>query len=111
MRCAFASLSAGAFARCRKGNSDVEDNVGVGRRGVFLDLAGTLVEPLKPERLDEMTLIPGVIDGIARLSAAGFVCPVVTVQSRIAKGLWSLPEFERWFASFAAGRPGRQFSP
>ena len=57
---------------------------------------------MKPERLDEVTLIPGVINGIARLSAAGFVCPVVTVQSRIAKGLWSLPEFEEWFASFAA---------
>ena len=80
----------------------IKDNVGVGRPGVFLDLAGTLVEPLKPERLDEITLIPGVIEGIARLSAAGFVCPVVTVQSRIAKGLWSLPEFEKWFASFAA---------
>lgn len=72
------------------------------RRGVFLDLAGTLVEPLKPERLDQITLIPGVIEAIARLSSAGFVCPVVTIQSRIAKGLWSLSEFEMWFASFAA---------
>jgi D-glycero-D-manno-heptose 1,7-bisphosphate phosphatase len=73
------------------------------RRGVFLDLAGTLVQPLKPERLDEITLIPGASEAIARLSTAGFICPVVTVQSRIAKGLWSLPEFEKWFASFAAG--------
>jgi D-glycero-D-manno-heptose 1,7-bisphosphate phosphatase len=72
------------------------------RRGVFLDLNGTLVEPLKPERLDEITLIPGVVEAVARLSAAGFVCPVVTVQSRIAKGLFSLPEFEIWFSSFAA---------
>ena len=72
------------------------------RRGVFLDLAGTLVEPLKPERLDQITLIPGVVEAVARLSSAGFVCPVVTVQSRIAKGLWSLEEFETWFASFAA---------
>jgi len=61
-------------------------------RGVFLDLAGTLVEPLKPERLDQITLISGVVEAIARLSSAGFVCPVVTVQSRIAKGLWSLSE-------------------
>lgn len=80
-----------------------EDNEGMGRRGVFLDLNGTLVEPLKPERLDEITLIPGVVEAVARLSAAGFVCPVITVQSRIAKGLFSLPEFEIWFASFAAG--------
>lgn len=71
-------------------------------RGVFLDLAGTLVQPLKPERLDESKLIPGVAEAIARLSLAGFVCPVVTVQSRIAKGLWSLSEFEKWFASLAA---------
>jgi histidinol-phosphate phosphatase family protein len=72
------------------------------RRGVFLDLNGTLVEPLKPERLDALTLIPGVVEAVARLSAAGFVCPVVTVQSRIAKGLFSLAQFETWFANFAA---------
>ncbi|MFZ0593678.1 MAG: HAD-IIIA family hydrolase [Bryobacteraceae bacterium] len=75
----------------------------MGRRGVFLDLNGTLVEPLKPERLDEIRLIPGVVEAVARLSAADFVWPVVTVQSRIAKGLFSLSEFEIWFANFAAG--------
>jgi hypothetical protein len=42
-----------------------EDNVGMGRRGVFLDLNGTLLEPLK---LDEITLIPGVVEAVARLS-------------------------------------------
>lgn len=69
---------------------------------MFLDLAGTLVQQLKPGRLDQTTLIPGVVEAVARLSSAGFVCPGVTVQSRIAKGLWSLSEFEIWFASFAA---------
>jgi len=73
------------------------------RRGVFLDLNGTLVEPLKQERLDELTLIPGVVQAVARLTSAGFVCPVVTVQSRIAKGLFSMADFEDWFATFAAG--------
>ena len=72
------------------------------KAGVFLDLNGTLVEPLKPERLNELTVIPGVIDAVARLSAAGFVCPVVTVQSRIAKGLFSAADFETWFVRFAA---------
>ena len=48
------------------------------RRGVFLDLNGTLVVPLKQERLDELTLIPGVIQAIAKLTEAGFVCPVVS---------------------------------
>jgi D-glycero-D-manno-heptose 1,7-bisphosphate phosphatase len=71
-------------------------------RGVFLDLSGTLVVPLKPRRLDELTLIPGVVQAVARLTAAGLVCPVVTVQSRISKGLFSAGEFEEWFARFAA---------
>ena len=69
---------------------------------MFLDLNGTLVEPLKQERLDELTLIPGVLESVARLTAADFVCPVVTVQSRIAKGLFSMAEFQAWFATFAA---------
>jgi D-glycero-D-manno-heptose 1,7-bisphosphate phosphatase len=72
------------------------------RRGVFLDLNGNLVEPLKQERLDELTLIPGVAEAVARLTAAGFVCPVVTVQSRISKGLFSISDFHTWFAVFAA---------
>jgi D-glycero-D-manno-heptose 1,7-bisphosphate phosphatase len=72
------------------------------RRGVFLDLNGTLVEPLKQERLDELTLIPGVPEAIAKLTAAGFICPVVTIQSRIAKGLFSMADFLNWFAAFEA---------
>lgn len=83
------------------------DNMGVNRPGVFLDLNGTLVEPLKPERLDDLTLIPGVVEAVARLSAAGFVCPVVTVQSRIAKGLFSMADFQAWFATFAVGLRAR----
>jgi D-glycero-D-manno-heptose 1,7-bisphosphate phosphatase len=71
-------------------------------RAVFLDLNGTLVEPLKPDRLDELTVIPGAPQAVARLSAAGFVCPVITVQSRIAKGLFSAQEFDCWFRRFAA---------
>jgi hypothetical protein len=83
------------------------DNMRVNRPGVFLDLNGTLVEPLKPERLDDLTLIRGVVEAIARLSAAGFVCPVVTVQSRIGKGLFSMADFQAWFATFAAGLKAR----
>jgi D-glycero-D-manno-heptose 1,7-bisphosphate phosphatase len=60
------------------------------------------LDRLKPERLDPITLISGVAEAIAHLASAGFVCPVVTIQSRIAKGLWSLSDFEKWFASFAA---------
>lgn len=69
-------------------------------RAVFLDLNGTLVLPLKQESLQEMTLIPGADTAITRLLAAGFLCPVVTVQSRIEKGLFTETEFRAWFTRF-----------
>lgn len=69
-------------------------------KAVFLDLNGTLVLPLKQESLAEMTLIPGADLAIRRLLEAGFICPVVTVQSRIEKGLFSQSEFRAWFADF-----------
>lgn len=75
---------------------------GMSRRGVFLDLNGTLVEPLKQEQLAELALIPVVAAAIRTLSVAGFICPVVTVQSGIAKGLFTMTDFEAWFADLAA---------
>jgi D-glycero-D-manno-heptose 1,7-bisphosphate phosphatase len=70
------------------------------RKAAFLDLNGTLVLPLKPERLEDLVPIPGALDAVARLTEAGFACPVITVQSRIAKGLFSLTDFHAWFARF-----------
>ncbi len=67
------------------------------RRTVFLDLNGTLVAPVVVERLQDLTLIAGVSEAIARLSRTGYVCPVVTVQSRIEKGLFSEADFRAWF--------------
>ena len=71
------------------------------KRAVFLDLNGTLVLPIKPENLSELTLIEDVEREVARLSAAGFLCPVVTIQSRINKGVFTLQEFQGWFNRFA----------
>jgi histidinol-phosphate phosphatase family protein len=72
------------------------------RKAVFLDLNGTLVLPMKQECLADLYPIPGAIDAVARLVGAGFVCPVITVQSRIAKGLFTAAEFLDWFRDFAA---------
>ena len=71
------------------------------RKAVFLDLNGTLVLPMKQECLADLYPVSGAVEAVARLTHAGFVCPVVTVQSRIAKGLFSADEFLRWFAGFA----------
>jgi D-glycero-D-manno-heptose 1,7-bisphosphate phosphatase len=57
--------------------------------------------PLKVERLGDLQLIPGVDDAVARLCQSGFICPVVTVQSRIAKGVFSENDFRHWFERFA----------
>jgi D-glycero-D-manno-heptose 1,7-bisphosphate phosphatase len=72
-----------------------------GKPAVFLDLNGTLVLPIKPQNLSELTLIEGADREVARLSAAGFLCPVVTVQSRINKGFYTLQQFLEWFSTFA----------
>src|SRR5215207_9906731 len=69
-------------------------------KAVFLDLNGTLVLPLKQERLSDLYPIPGAVGAVARLVRAGFLCPVITVQSRIAKGLFTSEEFLEWFRDF-----------
>ncbi len=70
------------------------------RRAVFLDLNGTLVLPLKQDSLEEMTLIAGADGAVTRLLSFGLVCPVVTVQARIEKGLFTETEFRAWFVDF-----------
>lgn len=69
-------------------------------RAVFLDLNGTLVQPVRVLHPQEYTLIPGAIDAIRLLNQHGFICPVVTVQSRIAKGTYSTDDFLSWFHGF-----------
>jgi len=78
-----------------------QDGDAMSHKAVFLDLNGTLALPLKPERLTDLVPLPGAFHALARLTRAGFVCPVITVQSRIAKGIFSLPDFLAWFARFA----------
>ncbi|MBI2834037.1 MAG: HAD-IIIA family hydrolase [Acidobacteria bacterium] len=71
------------------------------KRAVFLDLNGTLVMPVLVERLADLKPIDGVAAGVARLCQAGFLCPVVTVQSRIEKGFFTESDFRQWFAALA----------
>ena len=77
------------------------------RRAVFLDLNGTLVTPVLVEQLEDLRPIDGVREGVARLCRAGFVCPVITVQSRIQKGLFSEAAFQAWFDALARSMAAR----
>lgn len=70
------------------------------RRAVFLDLNGTLVEPILVNHPRELKVTAGAADAVARLYSTGFICPVVTVQSRIEKGIFTEGDFLEWFANF-----------
>jgi D-glycero-D-manno-heptose 1,7-bisphosphate phosphatase len=67
------------------------------RRAVFLDLNGTLVMPVQVDAPATYQPIPGSIQAVRLLNRAGFLCPVVTIQSRIEKGLFSEQAFLDWF--------------
>ena len=67
---------------------------------MFLDLNGTLISPSKPKSLFEMKIIPGADLAVARLIEKKLICPVVTIQSGIAKGRFTEQEFHNWFSCF-----------
>lgn len=65
------------------------------RAGAFLDRDGTLVADVGYARTPEqLTLLPGVREGLARLRREGFVLIVVTNQSGIGRGYLTEAAFE-----------------
>jgi D-glycero-D-manno-heptose 1,7-bisphosphate phosphatase len=65
----------------------------------FLDLNGTLAEPL-PLAEQSLTPLAGAFDALRLLTDAGYGCPVITVQGRIGTGLLGDQEFRAAFRSF-----------
>jgi D-glycero-D-manno-heptose 1,7-bisphosphate phosphatase len=72
----------------------------MGVRAVFVDLNGTLVMPVQVHSPDEYQPLAMTIEAIQLLNQAGFLCPVITVQSRIEKGIYSEQAFLDWFRAF-----------
>ncbi len=66
-------------------------------KAAFLDLNGTLVTPVQVRHLAEHHILPGAVEAVRLLNRHGFLCPVVTVQTRIAKGYFSHADFAAWF--------------
>jgi D-glycero-D-manno-heptose 1,7-bisphosphate phosphatase len=59
------------------------------RPAVFLDRDGTLVEEVPYlHDPDQVALLPGVAQGLARLARAGYALVVVTNQAGVARGLY-----------------------
>lgn len=70
------------------------------RAAVFLDLNGTLVMPVQVSSPSDCEPIAGSLEAVRLLTEAGFLCPVITVQSRIKKGVYSAVAFRDWFRGF-----------
>lgn len=65
------------------------------RPAVFLDRDGTLMEDRHyVRRPEDVVLIPGAIDAVRKLEAAGVAAVVVTNQAGIARGLLDEREYE-----------------
>lgn len=66
------------------------------RRAAFVDRDGVLNEDHGyVGRIEDFRWLPGAIDALRRLHAAGFALVVITNQSGIARGYYSEGDFER----------------
>lgn len=76
--------------------SDRETSVGRRPTVVFLDRDGTIIRDVhylaRPEQVE---LLPGAADAIARLNRANIPVIVVTNQSGIARGYFTVSDYER----------------
>jgi D-glycero-D-manno-heptose 1,7-bisphosphate phosphatase len=63
-------------------------------KAVFLDRDGTIVaDPGYLHKPEDVQLLPGAAEGIRRLNAGGYLVVVVTNQSGIARGLYSVRDY------------------
>src|SRR5687767_15387216 len=66
------------------------------KRAVFLDRDGTLIEDKDYlHRPEDVVIFPGATDALKRLQDAGFVLIMVTNQSGIGRGYFTLQDCER----------------
>jgi D-glycero-D-manno-heptose 1,7-bisphosphate phosphatase len=66
------------------------------RPALFLDRDGTInVDTINVSRADNVRLIPGAAAAIARVNAAGIPVIVVSNQSGIGRGLFTVEEYEQ----------------
>jgi D-glycero-D-manno-heptose 1,7-bisphosphate phosphatase len=65
-------------------------------RAVFLDRDGVLIEDRNYlHRVEDVVFTPGVFAGLQRLTAAGFQLFIVTNQSGVGRGYFTLAEVEK----------------
>ena len=68
-----------------------------GIAAVFLDRDGVLIEDTGyPHVEDQMRITPGAPEAVRRLNALGYMAIIVTNQSGVARGLFSLEQMNRF---------------
>jgi D-glycero-D-manno-heptose 1,7-bisphosphate phosphatase len=79
---------------------------------VFLDRDGVLNRapvrdgvPVPPDRVEDLEILPGVRDALARLKAAGYALVVVTNQPDVARGSQNREAIEALHARLASTLP------
>ena len=69
------------------------------RTAVYLDRDGVLIEDSGyPHRPEDLVLIPGAAHAVSAINAAGALAIIVTNQSGVARGLFSLDQMEAFNA-------------
>lgn len=72
-------------------------------RAVFLDRDGVLIEDRHYlHRVEDVVMTPGAISGLRRLAAAGFQLFIVTNQSGVGRGYFTMAEVEKVHAHLLA---------
>jgi histidinol-phosphate phosphatase family protein len=67
-----------------------------GRRAVFLDRDGTVIEDVGyPSDPDEVRLIAGAAEGIRLLRKSGLATVIISNQSGVGRGLFTMTDLER----------------
>ena len=71
-------------------------------RAIFLDRDGTLIEERHYlHRVEDVVLLPGVVDALYRLQSNGFKLVLVTNQSGVGRGYFTLADVEAVHAHLA----------
>lgn len=77
-------------------------------KAIFLDRDGTInVEKHYLYKIEEFEFLPGVIDALKKLQAAGYLLIIITNQSGIARGFYSEKDFEKlnnWMIGYLKDR-------
>jgi D-glycero-D-manno-heptose 1,7-bisphosphate phosphatase len=86
------------------------------RRAVFLDRDGVINRPVvrggkpfPPATLEELEILPGVADALARLRSSGFRLIVVTNQPDVARGIQTREVVEAMHARLVSELPLDEF--